>query len=251
MRAGPPGGPAPFLAVSIPGLWRVILASHCRGDIAMPGQVTIWTYDWVPKAPRGYVRDLRLRWALEEAGIGYAVATVPFDDRGPDHLARQPFAQVPFLDDGDIRIFESGACLLHLAEKSEALMPREPQEKADTLQWFVAALNSVEMVTVPWWFIDMSGQAENPLAGWMQQRFERLEAVLETREWLAASCFTVADIMMSDVLRIPNDLGKLENYPALGAYVARSCSRPAFQKARRDQLAHFEAADAAKAQARN
>lgn len=115
----------------------------------MPGQVTIWTYDWVPKAPRGYVRDLRLRWALEEAGIGYAVATVPFDDRGPDHLARQPFAQVPFLDDGDIRIFESGACLLHLAEKSEALMPREPQEKADTLQWFVAALNSVEMVTVP------------------------------------------------------------------------------------------------------
>jgi glutathione S-transferase len=216
----------------------------------MPERVTIWTYDWVPKGPRGYVRDLRLRWALEEAGIDYAVASVPFDDRGSDHLARQPFAQVPFLDDGDIRVFESGACLLHLAEKSEALMPREPQGKADTLQWLVAALNSVEMVTVPWWFINMSGPTENPLAGWMKQRFDRLEAVLKEREWLA-SRFTIADIVMSDVLRIPNELGELENYGALKAYVARACSRPAFQKAHRDQLAHFEAADAAKSQARN
>ncbi|MDB5392517.1 MAG: Glutathione S-transferase, N-terminal domain [Rhodospirillales bacterium] len=216
----------------------------------MPERVTIWTYDWVPNGPRGYVRDLRLRWALEEAGIDYAVASVPFDDRGSDHLARQPFAQVPFLDDGDIHVFESGACLLHLAEKSEALMPREPQGKADTLQWLVAALNSVEMVTVPWWFINMSGPTENPLAGWMKQRFDRLEAVLKEREWLA-SRFTIADIVMSDALRIPNELGELENYGALKAYVARACSRPAFQKAHRDQLAHFEAADAAKSQARN
>ncbi|WP_245999357.1 glutathione S-transferase N-terminal domain-containing protein [Paracoccus methylarcula] len=110
--------------------------------------VTIWTYDWVPRGPRGYVRDLRLRWALEEAGIDYVVATVPFDDRGPDHLARQPFAQIPFLEDGDIRVFESGACLLHLAEKSETLMPREARGKADTLQWLIAGLNSIEMVTV-------------------------------------------------------------------------------------------------------
>lgn len=205
--------------------------------------VTIWTYDWVPIGPRGYVRDLRLRWALEEAGINYGVASVPFDSRGPDHLARQPFAQVPFLDDGGIRVFESGACLLHLAEKSEALMPGKGQEKVDTLQWFVAALNSVEMVTVPWWFINLSGPKENPLAGWMKQRFDSLEAVLQTREWLAASRFTIADIMMADVLRMPNDLGELEEYRALQAYVARACSRPGFQKARRDQVAHFEAAD--------
>ena len=210
----------------------------------MPEQLTIWTYDWVPDYPRGYVRDLRLRWALEEAGLDYAVASVPFDDRGPAHLARQPFAQVPFLDDGDVRVFESGACLLHLAEKSEALMPREAQGKADALQWFVAALNSVEMVTMPWWFIKMSGVADNPLAGWLTQRFDRLEAVLADREWLAAARFTVADIMMSDVLRLPNDLGALENYAALKAYVARMCGRPAFQKAHRDQLAHFKAADA-------
>lgn len=215
----------------------------------MPEGVTIWTYDWVPEGPRGYVRDLRLRWALEEAGIAYAVATVPFDDRGPDHLARQPFGQVPFLDDGDIRIFESGACLLHLAERSEALMPREAQGRADTLQWSIAALNSVEMVTLPWWFVGMSGAADNPLAGWMKQRFERLEAVLEARDWLAAARFTVADILMSDVLRIPNELGELEDYGALRAYVARACGRPAFRKAHRDQLAHFRDADAARSRA--
>jgi glutathione S-transferase len=215
----------------------------------MRGGVTIWTYDWVPKGPRGYVRDLRLRWALEEASIDYAVASVPFDDRGPDHLAKQPFAQVPFLDDGDISVFESGACLLHLAQKSEALMPREAQGQADTLQWLVAALNSVEMVTVPWWFINLSGPTENPLAGWMKQRFDRLEAVLKTREWLAASRFTIADIAMADALRMPSALGELETYAALRAYVARACSRPAFQKAHRDQLAHFAAADAARSQA--
>lgn len=209
----------------------------------MPEQVTIWTYDWVPNGPRGYVRDLRLRWALEEAGLGYTVSTVPFDGRGPEHLAQQPFAQVPFLEDGRIKLFESGACLLHLGGKSAALMPRAPVERADTIQWLVAALNSVEMVTVPWWFIKISGVSENPLGGWMTQRFDRLEAVLADREWLAASRFTIADIIMADALRLPNDLGALENYKSLQAYVARACSRPAFQKAHADQLAHFGAAD--------
>jgi glutathione S-transferase len=217
--------------------------------IEMPNSVTIWTYDWVPKGPRGHVRDIRLRWALEEAGIDYTVATVPFDNRGSDHLARQPFAQVPFLDDGDVRLFESGACLLHLAEKSEALMPRDPQGKADTLQWLIAALNSVEMVTVPWWFINLSKPTENALAGWMAQRFDRLEAVLKDRDWLAASRFTVADIMMCDALRMPNNLGELESHKALKAYVVRACSRTAFLKAYQDQMAHFEAADATRSRA--
>lgn len=208
--------------------------------------ITVWTYDWVPEGPRGHVRDLRLRWALEEAGIGYGVATVPFEGRGPDHLARQPFGQVPFLDDGALRIFESGACLLHLAEKSPALMPRDPRGRAETIQWIVAALNSMEMVTMPWWFIGLSQPAENPLDGWLRQRLARLEAVLETRDWLAAGRFTAADILMADVLRAPGDLGVLAGYGALRAYVARACGRPAFEKARRDQLAHFAAGDAAR-----
>lgn len=212
-------------------------------------QVTIWTYDWVPKGPRGFVRDIRLRWALEEAGLEYSVATVPFDERGPDHVARQPYAQVPFLDAGGVQVFESGACLLHLAEKSEKLMPRDAQGKAETQQWLISALNSVEMVTVPWWFINLSKPAENPLAGWMKQRFDRLEAVLADREWLAASRFTIADILMSDALRMPNKLGELERHAALRSYVERACTRPAFLKAHRDQLAHFEAADAARSKA--
>ena len=217
----------------------------------MAEQITVWTFDWVPQGPRGFVRDLRLRWALEEAGVPYAIATVPSDSRGEDHLARQPFAQVPFLQDGTIRLFESGACLLHLADKFEPLMPRAPQKKAETLQWMFAALNSVEMVTVPWWFIGLSRPPENPLVGWMKQRFERLEAVLQRRDWLAADRFTVADILMSDVLRMPEKLGELERFPALRAYVARACGRPAFQKAHADQMAHFAAADAARTQPRS
>lgn len=214
---------------------------------AANAQLTLWTLDWVPNGPRGYVRDLRLRWACEEAGLTYAIATVPFDDRGSAaHLARQPFGQVPFLDDGDIRIFESGACLLHLAEKSEVLMPRDAKGRAETLQWLIAALNSVEMVTVPWWFIELSKPTENPLSGWMTQRLTRLNAVLKDRDWLAAARFTVADIMMADALRMPDALGQLGPHEALRAYVARVCCRPAFQKAHRGQLAQFAAADVAR-----
>jgi glutathione S-transferase len=114
--------------------------------------LTIWTYDRVPggeNGPRGFVRDLRLRWACEEAALDYEVKSTPFDDRGPEHFASQPFGQVPFLQDNGMTIFESGACLLHLARKSEKLMPRDQAGEADTLQWTIAALNSVEMVSVP------------------------------------------------------------------------------------------------------
>ena len=93
--------------------------------------LTIWTWGWVPDGPRGHVRDIRLRWALEEAGLPYVISTIPITDRGAQLLSRQPFAQAPFLDDGKIRVFESGACLLHLAEKSAHLMPRDPQGRAD------------------------------------------------------------------------------------------------------------------------
>lgn len=210
-------------------------------------ELTVWTLEWVPEGPRGYVRDLRLRWAMEEAGLDYAVRAVPFEDRASEHPVRQPFGQVPLLEDGDIVLFESGACLLHLGRKSEALMPRDPKGEAEVTQWLFSALNSVEMVTVPWWFIGVSGATENPLYDWMMQRLAQLERVLEDREWLAASRFTVADILMADVLRIPEDLGEMENHPALRDYVARALARPAFRKARADQISYFEAADATRA----
>lgn len=200
------------------------------------------TYDWVPDGPRGFVRDLRLRWACEEAGLSYTVRTVPLENRGPAHFARQPFGQVPFLSDGEIDLFESGAFLLHLARKSEMLMPTDPAGEAQVLQWVIAALNSVEMVTVPWWFLEISGAKENSLTGWMQSRLTHMETVLSQREWLAADRFTVADLLMADVLRV----GKVRafgNRPATDSYVARVTGRPAFGKAHADQIAHFAAAD--------
>lgn len=204
--------------------------------------LTIWTLDWVPNGPRGFVRDLRLRWACEEAGLPYTVRTVPFEDRETNHLAQQPFGQVPFLQDGSLELFESGAGLLHLARKSEVLMPRDPAGEAETLQWTIAALNSIEMVSVPWWFLGLSIKENNPLEGWLGQRLGHMERVLGEREWLAAGRFTVADLLMADVLRIAA-VRRLGNRPATEAYVSRITARAAFKKAHADQLAHFAAAD--------
>ena len=205
-------------------------------------ELVIWTLDWVPEGPRGFVRDVRLRWACEEAGLPYTVRTVPFDGRETNHLDRQPFGQVPFLNDGDVQIFESCACLLHLARKSEKLMPRDPVGEANTVQWTVAALNSIEMVTVPWWFLNLSGNKDNGLAGWMGMRLGQLETILSDREWLAADRFTVADLLMADVLRVP-DVRAFGKRPVTEAYVSRVTDRPSFRKAQADQIALFEAAD--------
>lgn len=205
--------------------------------------LTIWTLDWVPEGPRGFVRDLRLRWACEEADLHYAVRTVPFDGRETNHLERQPFGQVPFLDDGGLQLFESGACLLHLAGKSDRLMPTDPAGAAETLQWTIAALNSLEMVTVPWWFLKMCGDADNQLTGWLGQRLDHIERILSEREWLAAGRFTVADLLTADVLRV-SDVRAFGNRPASEAYVARVTARTAFRKAQADQIALFQEGDA-------
>jgi glutathione S-transferase len=211
-------------------------------------ELTIWTLDWVPEGPRGFVRDLRLRWACEEAGLPYTVRTIPFDDREINHLSRQPFGQVPFLDDGAVKIFESGACLLHLARKSEKLMPRDPAGEADTVQWMLAALNSIEMVSVPWWFLEVTGAKQNALTDWVGNRLGQLEDILSKREWLVADRFTAADLLMADVLRVAK-LRAFGDRPASEAYVTRVTSRPAFRKAHADQLAHFAAGDAKRAAA--
>jgi len=205
-------------------------------------ELTIWTLDWVPEGPRGFVRDLRLRWACEEAELPYRIQTIPFDDRETNHLAQQPFGQVPFLSDGELQLFESSACLLHLARKSDTLMPRDPVGEAHTLQWVIAAINSIEMVTVPWWFLEIFGKEDNGLAGWMGMRLQQLETVLGERDWLVADRFTAADLLMADVLRV-SDVRSFGDRPATEAYVMRATDRPAFKKAYADQMAHFEAAD--------
>ena len=219
---------------------------------AHPSELVLTTFDWVPERPRGYVRDIRVRWALEEAGLAYRVETVPFADRGADHFARQPFGQVPFLADGDITLFESAAILLHLGERSPALMPRDPKARARVLQWVFAASNSMETALIPWLtmvFAKDPFEAPGPrgIVALRDKRLAHLEPVLAAREWLAGD-FSVADILMTEVLRLLDGTDVLDGYPACAAYLARATARPAFQKARADQMAHFAKGDAARRQ---
>ena len=205
------------------------------------------TFDWVPETPRGYVRDIRVRWALEEAGLPYRVKSVPFGAQGAEHFSHQPFGQVPWLTDGDISIFESGAILLHLGERSGALMPADPRGRSETLEWLFAALNSVEMASLPWSILQFSGENGDTLAwklldGFLKARLQHLEPVLAGREWLAGT-FSVADILMADVLRLVDRFDGLAGHPACRDYVARATARPSFVKAHADQMAHFAVAD--------
>lgn len=210
-------------------------------------ELTLTTFDWVPEMPRGYVRDLRVRWALEEAGLPYSVKSVSFRDRGAGHFSHQPFGQVPWLTDGDISIFESGAILLHLGERSEALMPADPRGRSEVIEWMFAALNSVEMASLPWFIFLFSGDTEETpgrksINKFLESRLQHMELVLAGREWLASS-FSVADILMADVLRLVGRFDGLALHPACRDYVARATARPAFLKAHADQMAHFAAAD--------
>lgn len=210
-------------------------------------EIVLVTYDWVPEMPRGHVRDIRARWALEEAGLPYRIESTSFRDRGPDHLSHQPFGQVPWLIDGDLSIFESAAMLLHLGEKSDLLMPTDARGRAEVTEWLFAATNSVEAATQHWTLLQMMGRKEESpvwdfIEGFATARLQRMEAVLASRQWLAGA-FSIADILMADVLRIVDRLDGLADYPACKAYVDRATARPAFRKAYADQIAHFAAAD--------
>lgn len=212
--------------------------------------LTLFTFDWVPEAPRGFVRDLRVRWALEEAALPYRVASVPFGPRDAAHFTHQPFGQVPWLTDGDLSMFESGAILLHLGELSEKLMPTDPRGRAEATEWVFAALNSVEMPALPWTMFKFTRSFDGSPAvkfvdDFLKLRLKHMETVLAEREWLAGS-FSVADILMSDVLRVVDRFEGLTDSLACRDYVARATGRPAFVKARADQMAHFAAADKAR-----
>ncbi|MBA1149179.1 glutathione S-transferase family protein [Ectothiorhodospiraceae bacterium WFHF3C12] len=205
------------------------------------------TFDWVPETPRGYVRDLRVRWALEEAGLPYRVESVPFGARDAGHFAHQPFGQVPWLTDGDLSIFESGAIVLHLGNRSNALLPADPRGRSKAVEWVFAALNSVEMASLPWSIYIFTGDSEDTpgrqsLDRFLESRLRHLEAVLAIREWLAGP-FSIADILMADVLRLVDRFDGLEPHPACRDFVQRATARPAFARAHADQMAHFSAAD--------
>jgi glutathione S-transferase len=210
--------------------------------------LVLTTYDWVPDAPRGFVRDIRVRWALEEAGLPYRVESTPFRDRQPAHFAHQPFGQVPWLTDGEISVFESGAILLHLGEFSDRLMPADPRGRSEVREWLFAALASVEAASQPWSFFKFSGNTEAAsMWGFFEDflkthRLRHMEPILADHEWLVGA-FSVADILMADVLRLVDRFDGLADFPACRAYVIRATARPAFLKAHADQMAHFAAAD--------
>src|SRR6201995_603052 len=147
-------------------------------------ELVLTTFDWVPQTPRGFVRDLRVRWALEEAGLPYRIESTPFRDRQPDHFAHQPFGQVPWLTDGDLSIFESGAILLHLGERSAALMPTDSRGRAETQEWLFAAL--------PWALLKFPADKPDPAAtkrfdDFLKLRLGHMQTVLAGREWLAGA----------------------------------------------------------------
>lgn len=209
--------------------------------------ITLTTFEWLPEFPRGYVRDIRIRWALEEAGLAYTVKSVPFKDRSKGHFQQQPFGQVPWLSEGDITVFESGAAVLHIAEKSEKLMPMEPKGRSEVIKWLFAALNSVEAASLPWFIFQFSGDDEETdgrkaINGFLSSRLTHMENVLAEREWLTDR-FSAADILMVDVFRVIDRFEGLADHPNCRDYMRRGEDRPAFKKAFADQMAFFVEAD--------
>ena len=209
--------------------------------------LTITTFDWVPEFPRGYVRDIRLRWALEEAGLPYSVESVPFRERAPDHFEHQPFGQVPWLTDGELTIFESGAAVLHIAEKSNLLMPPDAKGRSEVIKWLFAALNSVEAASLPWFILQFTSDGQEAeglraMNDFLASRLSKMEDVLSGRKWLTHR-FSAADIVMTDVFRVIDRFDALSDYPACRGYMKHAEGRPAFQKAFADQIAHFEEGD--------
>ncbi len=202
----------------------------------------ITTYDWVPDLAVGHVRDLRIRWACEEAGLPYQIETTSVREKTAQHFARQPFGQVPILRDGDLSLFESGAILLYLGERAETLMPRDAAARAETQQWLIAALNTLEppvMAMALARIFDQDARAEELALPRLRERLAQLVPVLEGRDFIAAGRFTIADILLADVLRLVDSLGELAAYPVLAAYMNRITARPAFQRAHAAQVAHF------------
>ena len=207
--------------------------------------LVLTTFDWVPEFARGYVRDLRIRWLLNEIGRDYSVDTVSSANRSPEHLLRQPFAQVPMVQDGDLSLFETGAILIHLAE-STALLPDGP-DRSRTIQWLIAALNSIEPYAFRWQeakFFDKNEAAASVAEAPLRKRLDQLQQAMQGRDWLIEGRFTIADILMADVLRIPAEQSLLDDLPQLAAYAERATARPAFAKAYADQMAHWAEADA-------
>lgn len=212
----------------------------------------ITAFEASPDRGRGLARDMRVRWALEEVGAPYEARLVSFKAmKEPAHKAIQPFGQIPTYEEGELALFETGAIVLHIAERHAGLLPEDADARARAIAWMFAAINTVEAPIVERSNAVLT-EKDKP---WHAERLPMLDARVDVRlgdlsrrlgeaDWLDGA-FSAADVMMVTVLRRLEGSGLLERYPNLTAYIARGEARPAYQRAFADQYAVFEESQAA------
>jgi glutathione S-transferase len=209
--------------------------------------ITISAFKWVPGFARGQVRDLRVRWALEEAGLPYRTRLLELGDQDkPDYRAVQPFGQVPIFEEDGFVLFESGAIVLHIGERSATLLPEDARARARATQWLIAALNSIEPFLMNVAVIDLFyadeewAKLRRPGAvEFVQRRLSDLSTSLRHKPYLDGDRFTAGDLMMATVLRILEHTDIVTSDDRLAAYIERCTARPAFQRALAAQLGDF------------
>lgn len=212
--------------------------------------ITISAFDWVPDFARGQVRDLRARWALEEAGLPYQTRLLTQGDQDQAaYRALQPFGQVPVLEEDGFVLFESGAIVLHIGERCDTLLPRDPSARSRAIQWLIAALNSIEPFVIQVALIDLfysnedwARQRRPSAVEFVKRRLAALSAALGEKPYLDGDQFTAGDLIMTTVLRILNHTDLVSSDPRLTAYIDRCTDRPAFKRALAAQIADFKAA---------
>ena len=212
--------------------------------------ITISAFKSVPDFAKGQVRDLRVRWALEEAGLPYQTRLLEQGDQDrPDYRALQPFGQVPIFEEDGFVLFETGAIVLHIGERSETLLPKDPSARARATQWLIAALNSIEPFVMNVAVIDLFYSNEEwaklrrpGAVEFAQKRLAALSERLGDGPYLDGARFTAGDLMMTTVLRILNHTDIVTSDARLAAYIDRCTARPAFKRAFDAQVADIDAA---------
>jgi glutathione S-transferase len=212
--------------------------------------ITVTAFKWVPPFAQGLVRDLRVRWALEEAGLRYEVKLLADGEKdGAEYRSCQPFGQVPAYEENGLKLFESGAIVLRIADRSENLLPGDPAARARAVEWLFAALNTIEppiqnLAAIDLFYPDQQwAKLRRPDAeAGVGKRLGELSAALGDKPFLDGPRFTAGDLMMATVLRILRHT-ELVAEAGLGDYLARCETRPAFQRALAGQMADFAPAE--------
>ncbi|GGC22355.1 glutathione S-transferase [Novosphingobium marinum] len=214
--------------------------------ISREAELEITAFDWVPDLARGHVRDIRPRWACEEIGLPYRERLIDVRDKPDWYFAEQPWGQVPVIREGDTRVFESGATLVHIGEKDPHLLPRENPARGAVMSWLFAAYNSIEPSLIEMFLVDFVNAEEEwaklrrpSMIEMLGARLDGLVAGLGDREWFAGQ-FSIADIAMTTMLRTLEHTDLLQRRPTLAAYRDRAMARPAFAQAMADQIAAFD-----------